>query len=193
VQSLLNRIEALAMQPDVPETNFGKLREALQVAEAALSDIGDADREPGDDLAWCERRAAQNLPLIRQALALPAAAPAVPQGEPVAYIETITGRLCAPLDKHRLKFPMCYEPLCKQGTAPAQEPMQSFTVPDDLPGMWEHSDLTGGKTDCAKPAQEVGLTDEEIEDVFEQHKGTAGKELRATIGRAIIAALREKE
>jgi hypothetical protein len=60
-------------QPDVPETNFGKLREALQVAEAALSDIGDADREPGDDLAWCERRAAQNLPLIRQALALPTA------------------------------------------------------------------------------------------------------------------------
>jgi hypothetical protein len=50
-----------------------KLREALQVAEAALSDIGDADREPGDDLAWCERRAAQNLPLIRQALALPTA------------------------------------------------------------------------------------------------------------------------
>ena len=50
-----------------------KLREVLQVAEAALSDIGDADREPGDDLAWCERRAAQSLPLIRQALALPTA------------------------------------------------------------------------------------------------------------------------
>ena len=55
----------------VPETNFGKMREALQVAEAALSDIGDADREPCDDLAWCERRAAQDLPAIRQALALP--------------------------------------------------------------------------------------------------------------------------
>ena len=67
------RLQALAMPPDVPETNFGKLREALQVAEAALSDIGDADREPGDDLAWCERRAAQSLPLIRQALALPTA------------------------------------------------------------------------------------------------------------------------
>ena len=56
-------------------TENQKLREALQVAEAALSDIGDADREPGDDLAWCERRAAQSLPLIRQALALPTAAP----------------------------------------------------------------------------------------------------------------------
>ena len=56
-------------------SNEQKLREALQVAEAALSDIGDADREPGDDLAWCERRAAQSLPLIRQALALPTAAP----------------------------------------------------------------------------------------------------------------------
>ena len=56
-------------------SNEQKLREALQVAEAALSDIGDADREPGDDLAWCERRAAQSLPLIRQALALPTATP----------------------------------------------------------------------------------------------------------------------
>ena len=41
---------------------------ALEVAEAALSDIGDADREPGDDLAWCENRAAQALPQCRQAL-----------------------------------------------------------------------------------------------------------------------------
>ena len=56
-------------------TENQKLREALQVAEAALSDIGDADREPGDDLAWCERRAAQSLPLIREALALPTATP----------------------------------------------------------------------------------------------------------------------
>lgn len=50
-----------------------KLRRALQIAESALADIGDADREPGDDLAWCERRAAQDLPTIRQALALPTA------------------------------------------------------------------------------------------------------------------------
>jgi hypothetical protein len=41
---------------------------ALAYAEAALSDIGDADREPGDDLAWCESRAAQALPLIRNHL-----------------------------------------------------------------------------------------------------------------------------
>jgi hypothetical protein len=39
---------------------------ALQYAEAALSDIGDAEREPGDDLAWCENRAAQALPRIRK-------------------------------------------------------------------------------------------------------------------------------
>lgn len=31
--------------------------------------------------------------------------------EPVAYREKITGRLCAPEDTHRRKFPMCYEPL----------------------------------------------------------------------------------
>ena len=45
------------------------VREALVVAEAALADIGDADREPGDDVAWCERRAAQALPKVRAALA----------------------------------------------------------------------------------------------------------------------------
>ena len=44
------------------------LRSALKIAEAALADIGDADREPGDDLAWCERRAAQALPAVRAAL-----------------------------------------------------------------------------------------------------------------------------
>ena len=45
-----------------------KLRSALVIAEAALADIGDADREPGDDLAWCESRAAKDLPAVRAAL-----------------------------------------------------------------------------------------------------------------------------
>lgn len=45
-----------------------QLREALIVAEAALADIGDADREPGDDLKWCEDRAALALPAVREAL-----------------------------------------------------------------------------------------------------------------------------
>ena len=40
----------------------------LSYAECALSDIGDADREPGDDLEWCERRAAEALPRIREML-----------------------------------------------------------------------------------------------------------------------------
>ncbi len=44
------------------------LRSALKTAEAALADIGDATREPGDDLAWCEARAAQALPAVRAAL-----------------------------------------------------------------------------------------------------------------------------
>ena len=43
-------------------------RAALKTAEAALADIGDATREPGDDLAWCEARAAQALPAVRAAL-----------------------------------------------------------------------------------------------------------------------------
>lgn len=63
-----------------------KLIEALRFAEAALADIGDAEREPGDDLAWCERRAAQALPRIREALAECQAAPAntpAPRSEPL--------------------------------------------------------------------------------------------------------------
>jgi hypothetical protein len=47
-----------------------ELRAALEIAEAALADIGDADREPGDDVAWCEARAAEALPAARAALAL---------------------------------------------------------------------------------------------------------------------------
>jgi hypothetical protein len=42
--------------------------DALAHAEAALGDIGDADREPGDDLAWCEARAAVALPIVRNTL-----------------------------------------------------------------------------------------------------------------------------
>jgi hypothetical protein len=52
-----------------PAADVQELVEALQKAEAALSDIGDADREPEDDVAWCERRAAQDLQMIRAALA----------------------------------------------------------------------------------------------------------------------------
>ena len=46
-----------------------RLRDTLAYAEAALADIGDADREPGDDLAWCEARAAEALPRVREHLA----------------------------------------------------------------------------------------------------------------------------
>lgn len=51
------------------EAQIERLHNALVIAEAALADIGDADREPGDDLAWCEQRAAEALPTIRAALA----------------------------------------------------------------------------------------------------------------------------
>ena len=46
-----------------------ELIRALELAEAALADIGDAERESGDDLAWAEARAAQDLPRIRSVLA----------------------------------------------------------------------------------------------------------------------------
>ena len=53
------------------KTLWAELIRVLELAEAALADIGDADREPGDDLAWAEARAAQDLPRIRAALAQP--------------------------------------------------------------------------------------------------------------------------
>ncbi len=70
VQALLNRIEALAMQPDVPETNFGKLREALQ----AISHIDDTTNHSVDASAALDRIGQ----IARQALALPTAAPEMP-------------------------------------------------------------------------------------------------------------------
>jgi len=57
---------------------------ALELAEAGLSDIGDADREPGDDLAWAEARAAQDLPRIRRTLNTWRDHSALAQPEPVA-------------------------------------------------------------------------------------------------------------
>jgi hypothetical protein len=42
--------------------------EALVIAEAGLADIGDADREQGDDVAWCEARAAAALEGPRAAI-----------------------------------------------------------------------------------------------------------------------------
>jgi hypothetical protein len=52
--------------------------EALVTAEAGLADIGDADREPTDDLAWCEERAAQALAKPRAAIVALKAALAQP-------------------------------------------------------------------------------------------------------------------
>lgn len=57
---------ALAAREPAPVAR--DLLEALRTAEAALADIGDADREPGDDVAWCEARAAKALPEVRAAI-----------------------------------------------------------------------------------------------------------------------------
>lgn len=54
--------------PTVP-TVPPDLIQALEIAEAGLADIGDSDREPGDDLVWAESRAASCLPRIRAVLA----------------------------------------------------------------------------------------------------------------------------
>ena len=59
--------KAIATLRDINAEN-DRLRAALKISEAALSDIGDAHREEGDDLAWCERRAAKAIPIARAAL-----------------------------------------------------------------------------------------------------------------------------
>ena len=59
--------EPMVLRVDA-ESEIYRLRTALATAEAALADIGDSDREPGDDMAWCERRAALALPEVRAAL-----------------------------------------------------------------------------------------------------------------------------
>lgn len=66
--------EAMSANRDLGASNdelrlrVHRLETALRSAEAALSDIGDAEREEGDDLAWCEHRAAEALPTVRAAL-----------------------------------------------------------------------------------------------------------------------------
>jgi hypothetical protein len=60
----------------------------LCYAESALSDIGDADREPGDDLEWCERRAAEALPRIRELL--------LAHGKTTTALTTMTDRPTPP-------------------------------------------------------------------------------------------------
>jgi hypothetical protein len=59
-----------------------ELLAALRYAEAALADIGDADREPGDDLTWCENRAGEALPRIRKLIAAHVGSPM--QGKPLS-------------------------------------------------------------------------------------------------------------
>jgi hypothetical protein len=60
---------------DEARVSVDTLRAAIKMAEAALADIGDSDHEPTDDLAWCERRAQQSLPVVRFALAATEAKP----------------------------------------------------------------------------------------------------------------------
>ena len=57
------------------------------------------------------------------------------QQEPVAYFETITGRIAVPDDTHRRKFPMCYRPLVFGNTSPPaqRKPLTDEQIADILP------------------------------------------------------------
>jgi len=125
--------------------------EALVIAEAALADIGDADREPGDDLAWCEARAAQALKAPRTAIT--ALRSALEQPE----------RAQAMRDAGYTRRPTLRE---------MAEPKQ----PEQEPVAWEQIGLPSGRTTAAKgwlfsepPRREWrGLTEGEINDGREQ-------------------------
>jgi hypothetical protein len=67
----------------VLEQVLEQVLEALVTAEAGLADIGDADREQGDDVAWCEARAAAALEGPRAAITALRDALAQPLPDPV--------------------------------------------------------------------------------------------------------------
>ena len=69
VRELRTSIATATRERDEARVSVDTLRAAIKMAEAALADIGDSDHEPTDDLAWCERRAQQSLPVVRFALA----------------------------------------------------------------------------------------------------------------------------
>lgn len=98
----------------------------------------------------CERlirAAAEYMPAPQQATPEPV-------GEPVAYREKLTGRLCEPEDTHRRKFPMCYEPLFTHPAPGVPEDVADLlcSVADDLNDM-PISDEYAAKT--AKKAYEL--------------------------------------
>lgn len=127
-------------------------------------------------------------------------ASAVPQGEQatIAGLDAANGHLSTLLDDSVLMLKQLRQMVddlherWSNGGKPERGEFELLDRVDDWLSCRPVSMLSP-PAPAPAPAQEVGLTDEEIEDVFEHHKGAAGKELRATIGRAIIAALREKE
>ena len=74
-RTLERELATATRERDEARVSVDTLRAAIKTAEAALADIGDSDHEPSDDLAWCERRAQQALPVVRFALAAAEAKP----------------------------------------------------------------------------------------------------------------------
>jgi hypothetical protein len=89
------------IRSSAPAGGLIEMRHALVKAEAALADIGDAEREPGDDLAWCEKRAAQALPVVRAALGAAANHPESPDSSPApagGLMQAVGAAICTIAD-----------------------------------------------------------------------------------------------
>lgn len=97
----------------------------------------------------CER-------LIRAAAeCMPAPQQATPEpvGEPVAYREKLTGRLCEPEDTHRRKFPMCYEPLFTHPAPGVPEGWRNVIAGTLKTDPWDSArvaDYNSGWNDCQR-------------------------------------------
>jgi hypothetical protein len=149
-----------------PRDLIQRLTEALYKAEAALSDIGDAEREPGDDVQWCEDRASIALPITRVALTEARAylaqlgpdEPAVPDGrEPISVVyEPSDAELLELMpEAMRMSFPMpLRSALTPLAASQARHLPRASTTP---PWRTPHRPRPLGKPHaCTDPTQPLG-------------------------------------
>ena len=125
----------------------------------------------------------------------------IERAEPVAWIERITGRLAAPTDEHRTRFPMVYRPLIDRPT-PAQRVSAADEFPAAAPVQAEDLDADiieaqravlqqlarrsacdwPGKCAHQRPAQ--AAAPERAEPAMYELRGTAGTTHPPTVTRA---------
>jgi hypothetical protein len=152
--------------------------EALMIAEAALADIGDADRELSDDVAWCEERAARALAAPRAAITALRAALAQPEPRNQCGETCERAKLCA----------VCARGLAQQEQEPVTDLRCAFWLDPECADAGACQSL---KFKANPPRREwQGLTEEDIWTLAAKHMDTVLGRLH--FARAIEQALRSK-